>query len=192
VPLESDRRHCRIRLHRSRTLVISVPFRPKRPPSTSGTRSSNPLSSSRESANSRSLMKAHAEDVDVLLCPPMPTVAFPHDHSPQVARQLDVCESAWNKDPVFGVIGIQSGPPGQWVHSGFHGGHGSQVGDAGEGADRGDPRGVASEPRIIPWGTFPKSQENCRLLARARASNREKFRASRALAVFYGRCHRAL
>jgi hypothetical protein len=26
VPLESDRRHCRIRLHRSRTLVISVPF----------------------------------------------------------------------------------------------------------------------------------------------------------------------
>jgi hypothetical protein len=28
--------------------------------------------------------------------------------------------------------------------------------------------------------------------SRARASNREKFRASRALAVFYGRCHRAL
>jgi chromosome segregation ATPase len=23
------------------------------------------------------------------------------------------CESAWNKDPVFGVIGIQSGPRGQ-------------------------------------------------------------------------------
>jgi hypothetical protein len=22
------------------------------------------------------------------------------------------CESAWNKDPVFGVIGIQSGPRG--------------------------------------------------------------------------------
>jgi hypothetical protein len=49
VPLESDRRHCRIRLHRSRTLVISFPFRPKRPTSISGTRSSNPLSSSRES-----------------------------------------------------------------------------------------------------------------------------------------------
>jgi propanol-preferring alcohol dehydrogenase len=27
-------------------------------------------------------------------------------------------ESAWNKDPVFGVIGIQSGPPGRRVHSG--------------------------------------------------------------------------
>jgi amidase len=31
------------------------------------------------------------DDVDVVLCPPMPTVAFPHDHSsPQGARQLDV------------------------------------------------------------------------------------------------------
>jgi metal-dependent amidase/aminoacylase/carboxypeptidase family protein len=25
---------------------------------------------------------------------------------------LRFCESAWNKDPVFGVIGIQSGPRG--------------------------------------------------------------------------------
>jgi hypothetical protein len=49
---------------------------------------------------------------------------------------------AWNKDPVFGVIGIQSGPPGQWVHSGFRGGHGSQVGDAGSGDDREDPSRV--------------------------------------------------
>ncbi|MGH7095579.1 MAG: hypothetical protein ACREFB_18860, partial [Stellaceae bacterium] len=31
------------------------------------------------------------------------------------------CESAWNKDPRQGVIGIQSGPPGRRVHSGFHG-----------------------------------------------------------------------
>src|SRR5690348_12014914 len=52
------------------------------------------------------------------------------------------CESAWNKDPVFGVIGIQSGPPGRWVHSGFRGGYGSQVGDAGSGDDREDPSGV--------------------------------------------------
>src|ERR1035441_6755712 len=29
------------------------------------------------------------------------------------------CVSAWNKDPVFGVIGIQSGPRGLRVHSGF-------------------------------------------------------------------------
>ena len=51
VPLESDRRHCRIRLHQSRTLVISVPFRPKRPASTGGTRSSNPLCSSGQSVS---------------------------------------------------------------------------------------------------------------------------------------------
>src|SRR5438105_4604783 len=56
--------------------------------------------------------------------------------------QRRVCESAWNKDPVFGVIGIQSGPPEQWVHSGFRGGHGSQVGDAGSGNDREDPSRV--------------------------------------------------
>ena len=24
---------------------------------------------------------------------------------------LFICVSAWNKDPVFGVIGVQSGPP---------------------------------------------------------------------------------
>ena len=52
------------------------------------------------------------------------------------------CESAWNKDPVFGVIGIQSGPPGRWVHSGFRNGYGGQVGDAGSGDSREDPSGV--------------------------------------------------
>jgi hypothetical protein len=31
-----------------------------------------------------------------------------------------VCVSAWNKDPVFGAIGIQSGPPGQGF-AGFEG-----------------------------------------------------------------------
>ena len=30
------------------------------------------------------------EDVDVVLCPPMPTPAFPHDHAPQRTRQLDI------------------------------------------------------------------------------------------------------
>ena len=29
-------------------------------------------------------------DVDVVLCPPMPTVAFPHDHSPLVGRKIDI------------------------------------------------------------------------------------------------------
>lgn len=35
-------------------------------------------------------MQALFQDVDVILCPPMPTPAFPHDHSPIDARQLDV------------------------------------------------------------------------------------------------------
>jgi hypothetical protein len=56
--------------------------------------------------------------------------------------QQPQCESAWNKDPVFGVIGIQSGPPGRRVHSGFRGGCGGQVGDAGSGDDCEDPSRV--------------------------------------------------
>ncbi|HKW52343.1 MAG TPA: amidase [Stellaceae bacterium] len=30
------------------------------------------------------------QDVDVVLCPPMPTPAFPHDHTPQFARKLEI------------------------------------------------------------------------------------------------------
>jgi amidase len=30
------------------------------------------------------------QEVDVIVCPPMPTTAFPHDHSPWRTRQLDV------------------------------------------------------------------------------------------------------
>jgi len=30
------------------------------------------------------------QEVDVVLCPPMPTTTFPHDHSPQGARKADV------------------------------------------------------------------------------------------------------
>src|SRR4051794_14971237 len=52
------------------------------------------------------------------------------------------CESAWNKDPVFGVIGIQTGPRGRWVHSGFHGEHGSRFWDADSGDNREDPAGL--------------------------------------------------
>src|SRR2546429_6818346 len=68
--------------------------------------------------------------------------AYRIEQDPRLLSQKKApCESAWNKDPVFGVIGIQSGPPGYWVHSGFHGGHGGQVGDAGSGDDREDPSG---------------------------------------------------
>jgi hypothetical protein len=46
-------------------------------------------------------------------------------HGRYVTFQMAECKSAWNKDPVSGVIGIQSGPPGRRVHNGFHGEHGS-------------------------------------------------------------------
>ncbi|MCD9825852.1 hypothetical protein [Bradyrhizobium japonicum] len=49
-------------------------------------------------------------------------------------QSADICVSAWNKDPVFGVIGIQSGPRDkgpQWLPSS----HGSRGWDAGGGDD---------------------------------------------------------
>ena len=38
----------------------------------------------------RARWQALFQDVDIVLCPVMPTTAFPHDHSPQRSRQLDV------------------------------------------------------------------------------------------------------
>src|SRR5512144_2256306 len=48
----------------------------------------------------------------------------------------------WNKDSVFGVIGIQSGPLGRRVHNGFHEDHGSWDKDADCGDDSEDPSGI--------------------------------------------------
>ena len=38
----------------------------------------------------RARWQALFRDVDVILCPPMPTPAFPHDHSPHWTRRLDI------------------------------------------------------------------------------------------------------
>ena len=38
----------------------------------------------------RARWQALFQEVDVVLCPPMPTAAFPHDHSPQWTRKIDV------------------------------------------------------------------------------------------------------
>jgi amidase len=45
---------------------------------------------SRIRAGLRARWMALFQEVDILLCPPMPTVAFPHDHSPRFGRKLDV------------------------------------------------------------------------------------------------------
>jgi amidase len=53
------------------------------------------------------------DDVDVVLCPPMPSVAFPHDHSPQFARQLDIdgVKVPYNDQSVWAGIALLSGLP---------------------------------------------------------------------------------
>src|SRR4249919_2318139 len=63
------------------------------------------------------------------------------------------CESAWNKDPVFGVIGIQSGPrgSGSTMASMIHGG---RDWDAYCGDDCEDPPGVF-RAREVDQGDLP-------------------------------------
>ena len=53
------------------------------------------------------------EDVDVVLCPPMPTVAFPHDHSPQFTRTLDVdgVKVPYNDQSAWAGIALLNGMP---------------------------------------------------------------------------------
>jgi amidase len=53
------------------------------------------------------------QEVDVVLCPPMPTVAFPHDHSPQFARKLDIdgAEVPYNNQSVWAGIALLNGLP---------------------------------------------------------------------------------
>ncbi len=53
------------------------------------------------------------QEVDLVLCPPMPTVAFPHDHSPQYARKLDVDgnEVPYNDQSVWAGIATLNGLP---------------------------------------------------------------------------------
>jgi hypothetical protein len=60
------------------------------------------------------------------------------------------CVSAWNKDPVFGVIGIQSGPRGLRVHTGFH-----DSGSRGWDADCGDD--CKNSPRVFCPGQADQS-----------------------------------
>jgi amidase len=53
------------------------------------------------------------QDVDVVLCPAMPTPAFPHDHSPQFARQVDIdgTKVPYNDQSVWAGIATLNGLP---------------------------------------------------------------------------------
>ncbi len=48
------------------------------------------IRASRGRTGLRAQWQALFQEVDVILCPPMPTPAFPHDHSPIRGRQLDI------------------------------------------------------------------------------------------------------
>ena len=48
------------------------------------------VGTSRNRNGLRSRWQALFQEIDVIVCPPMPTTAFPHDHSPTTTRQLDI------------------------------------------------------------------------------------------------------
>src|SRR5260370_32725859 len=81
-------------------------------------------------------------------------IEFEIDLEARRGRLSVPCESAWNEDPVFGVIGIQSGPSRQWVHSGFR-----EVGDAGNGDDRENPSRVFVQKKPIK-GDLPRASRS--------------------------------
>ncbi len=53
------------------------------------------------------------QDFDVVLCPPMPTPAFLHDHSPQRTRQVDIDGTlvSYNNQIVWASIATLAGLP---------------------------------------------------------------------------------
>jgi amidase len=61
----------------------------------------------------RARWQALFREVDVVLCPPMPTVAFPHDHAAQRMRQLDVdgTKIPYNDQLAWAGIAILTGLP---------------------------------------------------------------------------------
>src|SRR5271169_1964524 len=72
----------------------------------------------------RARWQALFQEVDVVLCPPMPTVAFPHDHAPQFARQLDIdgTEVPYNDQSVWAGIATLNGFPATTVPIGHNAG----------------------------------------------------------------------
>lgn len=84
---------------------------------------------SRIRAGLRARWQALFQEVDVMLCPPMPTVAFPHDHSPQFARQLDVDgkKVPYNDQSVWAGLATLNGFPATTVPIG-HSAEGLPIG----------------------------------------------------------------
>jgi amidase len=73
----------------------------------------NWIQASRIRSDLRASWQALFREVDVVLCPPMPTVAFPHDHSPLFARVLDIdgAKVPYFDQSVWAGIAILNGLP---------------------------------------------------------------------------------
>ena len=71
------------------------------------------IHSSRIRTGLRANWQALFQEVDVVLCPPMPTVAFPHDHSPQLSRTIyiDGTEVSYFDQAVWAGIATLNGLP---------------------------------------------------------------------------------
>jgi amidase len=61
----------------------------------------------------RARWQALFQEVDVIICPPTPTTAFPHDHSPQWTRQLDIDgkKISYNDQIVWAAVATLTGLP---------------------------------------------------------------------------------
>jgi amidase len=68
----------------------------------------------------RARWEALFQDVDVVLCPPMPTPAFPQDQSPQFARKLDIdgAKLPYNDQSVWAGIATLNGLPATTMPNG--------------------------------------------------------------------------
>jgi len=63
------------------------------------------------------------QEIDIVLCPPMPSLAFPHDHTPQRSRQLDIdgTKIPYNDQMAWAAIAILNGLPATTMPNGRSG-----------------------------------------------------------------------
>ncbi len=61
----------------------------------------------------RTRWQALFQDIDIILCPPMPTAAFPHDHANRSGRMIDVdgTKIPYNSQVAWSAIATVNGFP---------------------------------------------------------------------------------
>ena len=71
------------------------------------------IQTSRIRTGLRARWQALFKDIDIILCPSMPTPAFPHDHSPRLERQVDIDgdKVPYGDQVVWAAIATSTGLP---------------------------------------------------------------------------------